>query len=158
MLARMEIAHSPSRMFSCEVRFGQGKLGYLLYCFKGQFLKKLTLLESFKVVPLFSYQGPLCCLPTGATLISYHVFPSLSTTFLIYFFLFAACLSSEDNITIWFPFCQQFFWIFFLFFSCHMIWFYTSFWTTFSCFLLQHIRIANESFLYIIYKVANAAK
>ena len=56
--------------------------------FKGQFLKKLTLLESFKVVPLFSYQGPLCCLPTGATLISYHVFSGLSTTFLIIFLFF----------------------------------------------------------------------
>ena len=112
----MEIAHSPSRMFSCEVRFGQGKLGYLLYCFKGQFLKKLTLLESFKVVPLFSYQGSLCCLRSEATLISYHVFSGLSTTFLFIFFFFTAYLSSEINITIRFSFCQQLFWFFYTFF------------------------------------------
>ena len=54
-----------------------------------------SFLESFKVVPLFSYQGPLCRLPTGATLISYHVFPSLSTTFLIYFFFFHCPLRSS---------------------------------------------------------------
>ena len=116
MLARMEIAHSPSRMFSCEVRFGQGKLGYLLYCFKGQFLKKLTLLESFKVVPLFSYQGPLCCLPTGATLISYHVFPSLSTTFLIYFFFLLLASAAKIILPSDFPFVNNFFGYFFYFF------------------------------------------
>ena len=45
----------------------------------------LKLLESFKVVSLFNYQGSLSRCLSAATLISYHFFRTLSTTFLTFF-------------------------------------------------------------------------
>ena len=74
------------------VWFGQNNylaIHSLFTVFKGQFLKNKTFQEFsrlfhcsvIKVLKLF-----LCCLSTGATLISYHSFFSLSTTFFNFFY------------------------------------------------------------------------
>ena len=76
------------------VWFGQNNylaIHSLFTVFKGQFLKNKTFQEFsrlfhcsvIKVLKLF-----LCCLSTGATLISYHSFFSLSTTFFNFFNFF----------------------------------------------------------------------
>ena len=70
-----------------------------------------------KVLKLF-----LCCLSTGATLISYHSFFSLSTTFFNFFISlfcsFLNCFNSELYTIICFLFCQQVFLTFFIFYFC----------------------------------------
>ena len=75
----------------------------------------LNFSESFKVISLFSYQGSLL-LPFFATAyLYYHSCASLSTTFLIYFFV--CCRFPRQlvyNITIFFD-CQQLFLFFFFF-------------------------------------------
>ena len=81
------------------VWFGQNNylaIHSLFTVFKGQFLKNKTFQEFsrlfhcsvIKVLKLF-----LCCLSTGATLISYHSFFSLSTTFFNFFIFVYRCCS-----------------------------------------------------------------
>ena len=74
-------------------------------------------LESFKVYSLFSYQGSLWFFQTvllSATFIGYHIFKSLSTTFLFFFcisFWMLYCLQSDNSFIIsWvFIFVNNFF-------------------------------------------------
>ncbi len=92
-LALVKIAHSPNQAMPGEVRFGQDN--YLaIYPFT------VLKVSSLKNKTLRIFQGCLtvqlskCCvvvslLFTGATLIYYHGFLCLSTTFLIFLFLFA---------------------------------------------------------------------
>ena len=68
-------------------------------------IRTLFVFESFKVYSLFSYQGSLLF---SATLISYHKFKSLSTTFLILFLhltmrccrFATACIYYQTSITL----------------------------------------------------------
>ena len=80
------------------VWFGQNNylaIHSLFTVFKGQFLELKTFQEFsrlfhcsvIKVLKLF-----LCCLSTGATLISYHSFFSLSTTFFNFFYFYLSVL------------------------------------------------------------------
>ena len=81
----------------------------LVYCL-GFVQKNVSLLNVRGCVLLFSCQVPVRCLLSEATLIFYHSFFCLSTTFFIFFFTALCCLTRQlvYNITV-FLFCQQLF-------------------------------------------------
>ena len=72
----------------------------LLLFYKVSSLNVKTFSESFKVVSLFNYQGSLSRCLSAATLIFYHFFRTLSTTFLTFFKLLFRLGSSSELLYI----------------------------------------------------------